>query len=133
MKNKMWMGHLPLLGWAFTWYPLACAMHGAINIHTPWGYLCLRRTVGPWRWYAYLSPNATPWAATFTMGPGIGAEDRRRAPLLRALWGHGYDCVRLDPQILDRALRAVESRHESAVQQLATIVRERAEWLKAAA
>ena len=131
--KKTWSFHIPLLGWAVTWYALNCAMHGAINISTPWGYLCARRTVGEWRWYVYLSPNATPWAATFTMGPGIDRDDRRRAPILRAMWGHGYDCTRLDPQIFDAALWAVESRHESAVQVLDRLIRDRSDWLKASA
>lgn len=59
------------------------AMHVAINIYTKhWGYICfhpIMRCFGHWwPWYFYISPNATPWAASFAIGPGIEAEDRRR-------------------------------------------------------
>jgi hypothetical protein len=46
------------------------AMHWGVNIWTKrWGYVCFRlplRCFGQW-WplYFYVSPNATPWAATF--------------------------------------------------------------------
>ena len=45
------------------------AMHWAVNIKTRWGYVCFRlpfKCFGRW-WplYFYISPNATPWAATF--------------------------------------------------------------------
>lgn len=44
------------------------AMHWAVNAKTRWGYLCFRlpfRCFGRW-WplYCYLSPDATPSAAT---------------------------------------------------------------------
>lgn len=48
------------------------AMHWAVNIRTKrWGYICFRlplRCFGKW-WplYFYISPNGTPWAATFSI------------------------------------------------------------------
>ena len=75
-----------------TLYPLRCAMHGAVNIRTRWGKLCLKPPTYVfgrwWPWYAYLSPNATPWAAKWGMGPGFDKGDRdalrdRRAALRR--------------------------------------------------
>lgn len=48
------------------------AMHWAVNIRTNrWGYICFRlplRCFGRW-WpmYFYISPDATPWAATFSI------------------------------------------------------------------
>lgn len=55
-----------------TMYAFDTAMHGAINIATPWGYLCFAwPRLGGWERhgaYAYLSPNATPWAATWRLG-----------------------------------------------------------------
>lgn len=55
-----------------TIYPLRCAMHGAVNYRTKrWGYVCFRLPSYSrgswWPWYFYLSPNATPWAATFKL------------------------------------------------------------------
>ncbi len=74
-----------------TVYPVECAMHGALNLRTPWGYLCVKpsttRYAGPRGWYVFWSPNATPWAATFAIGPGIEWRDRRAAPIRRALFG----------------------------------------------
>jgi hypothetical protein len=51
------------------------AMHVAVNVWTKrWGYLCFHppvRCFGRWwPWYFYASPNGTPWAATFRLGPG---------------------------------------------------------------
>lgn len=51
------------------------AMHVAINIRTRrWGYICFHPPIYCfgvfWPWYFYLSPNATPWAATYKVGPG---------------------------------------------------------------
>lgn len=61
----------------------ANAMHWALNLRTPCGMLCLHPTThtfgGRWPWYAYLSPNGTPWAATWAVGPGVGADDKCRA------------------------------------------------------
>lgn len=50
--------------WSFTVYPRQSAMHGAWDIGTPWGYLCVRFPMwsfGAW-WppYLYFSPDATP-------------------------------------------------------------------------
>lgn len=47
----------------------ANAMHWAVNVRTRWGWVCWRLPLpygGQW-WplYFYVSPNATPWAATF--------------------------------------------------------------------
>jgi uncharacterized membrane protein YwaF len=54
----------------------ANAMHWAINLSTRWGYLCAHPTTktfgGRWPWYVYLSPNATPWAATWKIGSNRG-------------------------------------------------------------
>jgi hypothetical protein len=57
------------------------AMMGAVNIRgTRWGYVCFRPTVymfGRWHsWYFYVSPNATPWAATFAIGPGLSSAEK---------------------------------------------------------
>jgi hypothetical protein len=48
----------------------ANAMHWALNIRTPWGYLCGHPTTrtfgGHWPWYVYFSRNATPWGVKET-------------------------------------------------------------------
>ncbi len=68
------------------------AMHYAINIWTKhFGYVCFHPTVGRWGWYFYLSPNATPWAATFAKGSGLRTEDKRLAPIRKTLFGHNFD------------------------------------------
>lgn len=68
------------------------AMHVAVNLYTPrWGYLCLHPPmyhVGRWHpWYFYTSPNATPWASTFAVGPGVGWQDKQSARLRRVVLG----------------------------------------------
>ena len=70
------------------------AMHWAVNVRTRWwGYVCFRlpvRCFGRW-WplYLYASPNGTPWASTFCVGEG--QDERRRAVLRRATFGHNFD------------------------------------------
>lgn len=87
-----------------TLYSLRCAMHGAVNIDTRWGYLCLKPPTKAWGkwwpWYVYLSPNATPWGATFIVGPEYSRTEKKLSRLRRALWGHGYDPDAHDPQEL---------------------------------
>lgn len=56
------------------------AMHVALNLRTPWGYLCfhppLIRTYGrTWPWYLYHSRDATPWDG-WGIGPGYHGERR---------------------------------------------------------
>lgn len=70
------------------------AMHYAVNIWTKrFGYICFRPTTGhgKWRWYFFCSPNATPWAATFAIGPGLKMKDKKLATQRRRLFGHGFD------------------------------------------
>ena len=86
-----------------TFYPFRSAMHGAVNIQTKrWGFVCFKpptRAFGKWwPWYFYLSPNATPWAATLLLGPRFNGGERHLARVRRAMWGHGYDCDKHDPQ-----------------------------------
>jgi len=72
----------------------ANAMHWAVNIYTKrWGYICFRLPFpcfGKW-WslYFYISPNATPWAATFYIGKD--RSNRALAPLRRYWFGHNFD------------------------------------------
>jgi hypothetical protein len=44
-----------------------------------------------WPWDFYASPNATPWAATFAIGHGLTAEEKRQAKERRAKLGHNFD------------------------------------------
>jgi hypothetical protein len=72
------------------------AMHVAVNIRTRrWGTICFHPTIRCfgvwWPWYLYLSPNATPWAATFAIGKGVEATDRAKAIVRRTWFGHGFD------------------------------------------
>ena len=89
-------GHitLKLFGKRITIYGFN-AMRVAINISpTRWGYVCFHPTVysmGRWHpWYFYISPNSTPWAATFAIGPGIASDDRRQVAVRRVYLKHGY-------------------------------------------
>lgn len=89
-------GHITF--WRITIYG-ANAMNWAVNISTRWGWLCFTLPV-PARlrtnargerirdWYIYLSPNATPWAATFYMGPN--RSERIRARIRKLNFGHGF-------------------------------------------
>jgi len=66
------------------------AMHVAIDLWIkPWRcYICFHPTVYHmrwWPWYFYISPNATPWAATFAIGPGVWERDKKRARRRRRL------------------------------------------------
>jgi hypothetical protein len=72
------------------------AMHITVQFWTQrWGYVCFHPTVKMfgcwWPWYFYVSPNATPWAATFAIGPGVSKENKLAAPIRRALFGHRFN------------------------------------------
>jgi hypothetical protein len=64
-------GHVNLFGKRVTIYG-ANAMHWGVNISTRRGYVCFRLPLpcfGRW-WplHLYVSPNATPWGATWGIG-----------------------------------------------------------------
>jgi hypothetical protein len=72
------------------------AMHVAINIRTRrWGYLCFHPTIRCfgvwWPWYFYASPNATPQAATFAIGPWVDYQYRAGAIIRRVRLGHNFN------------------------------------------
>jgi hypothetical protein len=101
-------------------YPYRCAMRGSIQISTRrWGYVTIRPltySVGMWHpWGICVSPNATPWAATALYGPQHHKHEKRMARIRRALWGHGYDCERHNPQRAEAYLASIEGDlpHES--------------------
>jgi hypothetical protein len=70
------------------------AMHWGVNIKSKrYGYICFRlpfKCYGRW-WplYFYVSPNATPWAATFQIGD-VAYYDRGKAALRRKKFGHNF-------------------------------------------
>lgn len=85
-----------LFGVRLQMYEVDCAMHGAVNLWVPrLGWVCWHPTVccggTKWPWYFYVSPNATPWAATAAYGPGIPAEQKRAARNRRQRLGWVYD------------------------------------------
>ena len=92
-RDVFWMnrrlgGHVNL-GKRITIYGFN-AMHCAVNIRLKRYYLCFHPTMRwyygkSWPWYLYLSPNATPWAATWGIGPGFGRRNRKRANRRRHL------------------------------------------------
>lgn len=57
----------------------ANAMHWAINISTPWGYICFHPTTrtfgGRWPWYFYMSRDATPHDCVFHFSGGWHREN----------------------------------------------------------
>lgn len=81
------------------------AMHVAVNFWTRrWGYLCFHPTMYYarqwWPWYFYISPNATPWCASFAIGPGVYREDKGRAK--RRRWIEVYRRMeKLEGQLID--------------------------------
>ena len=83
----------------------ANAMHWAINIATKrWGYICFRLPFpcfGRW-WplYFYVSPNATPWAATFMLG-GDDRSNRELAPIRWQRFGHNFNVELNYPELCD--------------------------------
>lgn len=90
--ERNWSGHMsfgPVTIYGFN------AMHVAVNIATRrWGYICFHPTMYVfgcwWPWKFYVSPNATPGASTFAIGPGIDTETKQSAPDRRRRWGHNY-------------------------------------------
>ena len=71
------------------------AMHVAVNVRTKrWGYVCFHPTIRCfgkwWPWYFYVSPNGTPWAATYAIGPGFDGE-RELVAIRRHELGHNFD------------------------------------------
>jgi hypothetical protein len=58
------------------------AMHWAVDITTPWGFLCVHPTVtmggSTWPWYVFLSVDGTPGMRSWGMGPGISGDCVRR-------------------------------------------------------
>ena len=86
-------------------------MHYAINFHTNrWGYICFCPTTSKhWRWHFYISPNATPWAATFGIGPGLDKVTKQEIKQKYQKFGitnydtdrlkEGYDLVHNHPEL----------------------------------
>lgn len=84
-----------LFGWRIVIYGFN-AMHVAVRISTrKWGYICFHppmKCFGKWwPWYFYLSPNATSWAATFAIGPGIEWSEKTLSKIHRSMFGHNFD------------------------------------------
>lgn len=123
-----------LTRWPTTVYGVDTAMHGAVRLSTPrWGDLTLEPGWGRVGWAVWLSPNGTPWASTWGIGPGFlmhDPRDRQMVAVRRAIWGHGYDSNRLDPQLLDKALWAVDTRHPMWLGEFTRMFEERAAWLE---
>lgn len=90
------------------------AMHFAGHVWTRrWGYVCWRPTtfwvdgdgrIRADRWYFYVSPNATPWAATYAAGPGFGRQTKREATGRRRRYGHAFDTRILHPDMYPEVL-----------------------------
>lgn len=113
LKEKLdqWLGKK--LGGYVTFGPVTVygfnAMHVEIDIYTKrFGSVCFHpdlRFLGqlaPWMlrdfpWYFYVSPNSTPWAATFAIGPGVERSEKLDAFRRWIMWGHNYRDQ--DPQV----------------------------------
>lgn len=71
------------------------AMHWGVTLYTKkYGYICFRlpfRCFGKW-WplYFYLSPNGTPWAATFMLGRKAHPEDWVKSRIRYSCLGHNF-------------------------------------------
>lgn len=72
------------------------AMHWGVTLYTKkYGYICFRlpfRCFGGW-WplYFYLSPNATPWAATFMLGRKAHPADWVKSRIRYSCFGHNFE------------------------------------------
>jgi hypothetical protein len=87
----------------------ANAMRWSVNIRTRrWGYICftlpvlaryITRRDGSrwWEWYFYLSPNGTPWAATFYRGSD--KQEAIRSAIRKLNFGHGFDTQKLKDEL----------------------------------
>lgn len=94
-----------LFHWRLTVFYGDNAMRWAVNLWTrTFGYICFRPSTYTvcagkryWnRWYFYTSPNATPWASTFAIGPGVEPKDKHSAPIRRKAFGFRFDTSWLD-------------------------------------
>jgi hypothetical protein len=91
-------GHISF--WRITIFG-ANAMRWSVQIRTKkWGYICFtlpvlarimtRKDGTRWlHWYLYLSPNGTPWAATYYIGHD--SSERIRAKIRKINFGHGFN------------------------------------------
>ena len=72
------------------------AMHWGVTIYTKkYGYICFRlpfTCFGKW-WslYYYLSPNATPWAATYMLGRKHDHRDWALSRIRFNKFGHNFN------------------------------------------
>lgn len=98
----------------------ANAMNWAVNISTRWGYLCFTLPVAArWRrnsmgqlhysWYMYLSPNCTPWAATWYIGSD--KSEHIRAKIRKLNFGHGFNSGSDTNAENYKKLRAINSKY----------------------
>ncbi len=88
--------------WPFVWTLYGFnAMHVALQVHTKrWGWVCFHPTTrtfgGHWPWYFYVSPNATPWAATWGIGARFTQEERQAMDYRRRCFGHNFNTRAVD-------------------------------------
>jgi len=90
------------------------AMHGAIELHLPWvGYLTFTPNhFGRRNWSLTLSHNATPWAATVALGPGLSASEKAAARARRAIFGLGRRSLAWCQALGDAVDMALYVQHE---------------------
>lgn len=119
--------------------PLRCAIPWQVRIDIGRYRFVIQPPILSWMsgrswcspWVA-LTPNSTPWAATWICGNPdrcLSADDLRMIRVRRALWGHGYDCQRLDPQLLEAAVAVVEERTLDALNRFEQMFNDRANWV----
>jgi len=72
------------------------AMHLTFQYSSGIGYICFHPPMYQngcwWPWYFYISPNGTPWAATYAIGPGVDCEDKMKAKI-REFWGEDAESI----------------------------------------
>lgn len=85
------LGHLTIFG--------DNAMHFGCTYWTKrYGYICFQLPIpcgiaDKFRWqplYLYLSPNATPWCATYVLGSRFDFKDKIKAKYRKKLLGHNF-------------------------------------------
>jgi hypothetical protein len=79
------------------------AMNWTVNFSTKkWGYICFTLPFrSNWkRMYFYLSPNGTPWAATYYRGNNSVSE-KRYAKIRKKIFGHGFDSNKYHDELYD--------------------------------
>lgn len=96
-RFKKWYdkgGHLNI-GDNFVLFYGNSTMHWAIQLYSKkYGYICIGIPSKRQKFYLYFSPNATPWASTYYIGPDKDAYVQSR--VRKVCFGHNFKIYETD-------------------------------------